>query len=203
MWKYLALFFLSLALLLPAQSQAQGVRQYANRADAFFGDVYLGVKYGEISAADDDSDLPEDGSDIRNAGIAFGRLVNDYVGWEFEYTSTVSKDDFTVDGVDYGDLEAETLGIFLVAKSRGDVYVKGRVGWMRVTQEFDPFDETNAYGGAYGVGAGVKFGEYGAVELEYTRHPSAEYKINVPPVGEVEFDVYTDLLTIGYVLSFE
>lgn len=216
MRKYLAIIFLSLAFLVPAQSQAQGVRDYSNRATGFLGDIYLGLKYGELTYAADDSDLPEEGQDIRNAGVVFGRLVNEYVGWEFEYTYTATKDDITIDDIDYGSLAGDTLGIFLVAKTRGDVYAKGRVGYMRVTQQIElrddssPFDETNAYGVGFGFGGGVKIGKTGAIEFEYTRHPNAEYNftVDLTPVGgpaafPVELEAYTDLFTIGYIWSFK
>ena len=82
MWKYLAIFFLSLAFLLPGQSQAQGVRDYANRADAFFGEVYLGLKYGIYELYDDDLN---DG-DEAEAGQRCGLSVSG-IGGSFDHRS--------------------------------------------------------------------------------------------------------------------
>lgn len=204
MWKYLALFFLSLALLLPAQSQAQGVRQYANRADAFFGEVYLGLKYGIYELYDDDLD---DGDEAEPAqgGVVFGKAINDVLGWEFEYTNTVSKED---DWLGAGlDVEAESVGIYLTAKSPGDAYVKGRVGYVRVEQDISLFAPYNAYGIAYGVGGGYEFVKGLALEVEYTVMPTEERSasgILVPGVpSSFEFDIESNLLTVGLVWSFE
>ena len=223
MWKYLAFFFLSLALWLPAQSQAQGVRDYANRQDGYVGAVYLGLKYGEVTFALDSSDLPEDGSDVMNFGLVFGRKVNDILGWEVEYTYTASEDDVTLEDVfeetrgntttsidfEYSDVSLEKLGFFLIAKSSGNVYAKGRLGYVRNTLELGDLGDDNIYGIAYGFGGGVKIGDSGSnVEFEYTRYPSEEYRFSTtsPFTGRTfsdDKDVYSDMFTIAWVWSFE
>ncbi len=204
MWKYLALFFLSLALLLPAQSQAQGVREYTNRADAFFGEVYLGLKYGIYELYDDDLN-DGDEAEMGQGGIVFGKSINDVLGWEFEYTTTVSKEDEWLDA----DLnvETESVGIYLTAKAGGDVYVKGRVGYLRVEQDISLFKPYNAYGIGYGVGGGFKFAKGLALEIEYTVLPEEERSasgIVAPGVpASFDFDIESEMLTVGLIWSFE
>jgi len=186
-------FILSLTFLLPAVSHA--ARDYGRNPADFFGQVYFATKYGEITIAED---LPENGSDIRNVAFVFGKGLNDVLSMEFEYSTTVSEDDDYFGG-GYG-ASADTLGLFLAAKTPGKVYVKGRVGYAKVKQEFgdDPLipelgGSKNVYGVAVGIGAGVKVGKRGAVEVEYTIYPTRD---------DVEtVDLETDFIGVSYVWS--
>lgn len=204
MRKNLAIGFLSLTFLLPAVSNA--ARDYGRNPADFFGQVYFAAKYGEITIADD---VPENGSDIRNAGFTFGKGINNILSAEFEYTTTVSEDD------DYlgssASASVDTLGLFLAAKTPGKVYFKGRVGYTRVTQEFGPlsgFPELEGtkhiYGVAVGVGGGVKVGKNGAIELEYALYPTRDDVETIDfggSVGVLEFDLEMDFITLSYVWS--
>jgi opacity protein-like surface antigen len=201
MRKNLAIVFLSLTFLIPAVSHA--ARDYGRSPLDYGGQVYLTIKYGETTIADS---VPENGSDIRNLGFVFGKGINDVLAMEFEYTTTVSKDD------DYGgsDLSASTdiLGLFLVAKTAGDIYVRGRIGYTRVTQDFgssasglfdDLSGQKNIYGVGYGVGAGYKFMKGGAVELEYMVYPTRDDV----DFGGNEVDLEMDFISLNYVMSFD
>lgn len=205
MRKNLAIVFLSLTFLVPGVSQA--ARDYGRNPLDFGGQVYLIIKYGESTIADS---VPENGSDIRNLGFVFGKEVNEILAMEFEYTFTVSKDD------DYGgdDLSASTdiLGLFLVGRSSGDLYFKGRIGYTRVTQDFgdsasslydDVSGETNVYGVGYGVGAGYKFMKGGALELEYMVFPTRDDVEFSTGATTIEEDLEMDFISLNYVLSFE
>lgn len=204
MRKNLAIGFLSLTFLLPAVSHA--ARDYGRNPADFFGQVYFATKYGEITIAED---LPENGSDIRNVAFVFGKGINEVLSMEFEYSTTVSEDDDYF-GAGYG-ASANSLGLFLAAKSSGKVYFKGRVGYARVSQEFgdDPLipeigGSKNIYGLAVGVGAGVKVGKQGAVEFEYTKYATRDDVETIdlgPGIGVVEFDVETDFISLSYVWS--
>lgn len=205
MRKNLAIVFLSLTFLIPGLSNARdyGRISYPDR-------VYLVLKYGEVTIADD---VPEDGSDIRNVGIVLGRGFNDTVSMEFEYTLTVSKDDSYFSSGN--EASVDTLGIFLTAKTQGDLYVKGRAGWARTTQEFgdDPVVDIggteNVYGMAVGVAAGYKFMKGGAIELEYMIYPTRDdvdfdTRPVLGPSGPVfEEDLEMDFISLNYVMSFE
>lgn len=204
MRKNLAIGFLSLTFLLPAASHA--ARDYGRNPADFFGQVYFAAKYGEITIADD---VPENGSDIRNLGFAFGKGINDVLSMELAFSTTVSEDD------DYlgsgASASVDTLGLFLAAKTPGKVYFKGRVGYTRVTQEFSSgsgFPELegtkNIYGLAVGVGGGIKVGKNGAIELEYALFPTRDDVQTVdlgPSIGRLEFDLEMDFISLSYVWS--
>ncbi|MFZ9037101.1 MAG: outer membrane beta-barrel protein [Gammaproteobacteria bacterium] len=205
MRKNLVIVFLSLTFLIPAVSHA--ARDYGRNPIDFGGGVYLVLKYGEITIADD---VPEDGSDIRNLGFAFGKQVNDVLAMEFEYTATVSEDG------DYGGTgsraSADTVGFFVVARTPGDLYAKGRLGYTRVSQEFsdnpviDWGGEKNVYGIAAGVSVGYKIMKGGAIELEYMLYPTRDdVEFDFSGVGGpvVEEDLEMDFVAINYVWSFE
>ncbi len=204
MRKNLAIGFLSLTFLLPAVSHA--ARDYGRNPADFFGQVYFATKYGEVTIAED---LPENGSDIRNLAFVFGKGLNEVLSMEFEYSTTVSRDDDYL-GAGYA-ASADSLGLFLAAKSPGKIYFKGRVGYARVTQKFgdDPiFPELegskNVYGLAVGVGAGVKVGKQGAIEFEYMKYPTRNNVESIdlgPSLGVIEFDLEMDLISLSYVWS--
>jgi len=195
MRKNLTIVFLSLILLMPTVSHA--ARDYGNseRIEAFFGEVYLGLKYGRLTIAEDVPD--SDGADIRNLGFAFGKGINEVLAMEFIWNTTVTEDDTSS-----GNLSADTIGLYMVAKTPGRVYFKGRVGYIRSTLERDfsgdSFDH-NSYGIAYGVGLGVKIAKGGAIELEYTLLPSIDDSGFVGAPVEVE----SDFLSVSYVLGVD
>lgn len=197
MRRYLTVIFLVSSLLMPAVSSAQG--NYSNRAEAFLGEVYLGVKYGRITYAEEIPDF-SDGSDTRNLGFMFGKRFNDVVGMELEYTQTVTADDTSV-----GDIYTDTLGFYMVGKFGGKVYGKGRLGYTRLTQERnfagDSFDN-NTYGIAWGLGIGFNVYQKGSIEIEYTVLPKTDDRgfLNVP-AGQ-EFEAEGDLVTVNYVWGF-
>jgi hypothetical protein len=170
MRKNLTIVFLSLVFLMPSVSHA--ARDYGNaeRIDAFFGEVYLGIKYGRVTIAEDVPD--SDGADIRNLGFAFGKGIND----------------------------THSVGLYLAAKTQGTVYVKGRIGYTRTTLERNfngsSFDH-NSYGIAYGAAAGVKIGKSGAIELEYTIMPDIDDSGFVGAPVEVESDFVSISYVMG------
>lgn len=202
MRKNLVIVFLSLTFLIPAASHA--ARDYGRNPIDFGGGVYLVLKYGEITIAED---VPEDGSDIRNLGFAFGKQVNDVLALEFEYTTTVSEDD------DYGgtgsSASVETVGFFVVARTPGDLYAKGRLGYTRAAQEFDDNafvdwgGEENVYGMAAGVSVGYKIMKGGAIELEYMLYPTRDDVEFTSGAITIEEDLEMDFVAINYIWSFE
>ena len=200
----IAVVVLSLLFLIPATSNAAG--RYDNSSRDFYpGKVYLGVKYGNIRALDLEISNPATGmdeekdADIGTLGFVAGGSINDFLSMEFEYNYTVSKEYF---GSLPGRLEAEGWGLYLTAKSQGDVYVKGRVGYTQT--EFDGNDGSSGsgsvtnYGVAGGVGVGFKFGP-GALEIEYTVFP----KIDRIWGEELDDDLDTDLITVGYMFTYD
>ena len=197
MRRYLTVIFLVSSFLMPAVSSAQG--NYSNRAEAFLGDVYLGVKYGRITYSDNVPDY-DDGSDTRNAGFMFGKRFNQFVGMELAYTQTVTADETSA-----GDVFTDTLGFFVVGKTPGKVYAKGRLGYSRLTQERnfsgESFDH-NSYGIAYGVGVGFNFYKKASIEIEYTVLPKTDDRGFLGVPSGVDFEAEADLITLNYVWGF-
>ncbi|MCP4877444.1 MAG: hypothetical protein GY896_18440 [Gammaproteobacteria bacterium] len=199
MRKNITIVLLFLTFLVPTVSHA--ARDYSSyQTNDLIGDVYLGVKYSRIGIFSDDLD-DGDKSDSRNVGFMFGKGINDLLSWEIAYNSNVTKED---DWLGAGlNVEAETLGFFLVAKTQGDIYFKGRVGYSRVTEDLSAIGEFNSYGIAYGVGAGFKIGKIGAIEVELSKLPTENLDLDVPGFGPISFDVEAEMVSVAYVWAFE
>ena len=141
----------------------------------------------------------EKDAEIGTIGLVIGGDINDLLSMEFEYNYTVSEEYY---GRLPGRLEAEGWGLYLAAKSQGDIYVKGRVGYTQT--EFEGSDgggsrgSTTNYGVAGGVGVGFKIGP-GALEIEYTLFPQIERIWG----EELDDDIDTDMITIGYMFSYD
>ncbi len=131
MTKYIAIAVLSLALLVPATSNASRYKfEGKESAEVFPGKAYLGLKYGVFNTSQTVG--PYD-VEMDNLGFVFGGEINDILSLEFAFSQTISADK-TESGGSTAKQTADTLGFFLVAKSRGDVYVRGRVGYTRAEQ---------------------------------------------------------------------
>jgi opacity protein-like surface antigen len=204
MTKYIAIAVLSLALLIPATSNAGRYTFEDSRSGKLIpGKAYLGIKFGQITI-----DEPVSGSDdveMENVGLTFAGDINDYLALEFEFSQTVSEEE--LDLFNLGpDLKvsSNTLGLFLVGKTQGDIYFKGRVGYTRVEQDisYSGFSiSANVYGVAAGLGAGIKLSKGAALEIEYTVYPKTD---RFEDLG-IGFDdgLDTEFVTIGFVWSFE
>ena len=196
MRKHLTVIFLVSSLLLPAVSHAANLYS-PNRAEAFFGDVYLGVKYGRLTYAESVPDY-DDGSDTRNLGFSFGRKFNDNVAMEFSYDYTVTDDSSSA-----GDVSTDVLGLFVVGKTTGDLYFKGRLGYTRLTQErnssVDSFDK-HTYGIAVGGAIGFTIYDKGSLEIEYTILPTTDGSSSGFVGAPV--DLESDFLSVNYVWGF-
>jgi len=202
MTKYIAIAVLSLALLIPATSNASRYQFEDSRSGALIpGKAYLGVKYGVFKSEQNVG--PSDKYDVEmdNLGFVFGGEINDILALEFDYSQTVSADKEESMG-STARASVDSIGLFLVAKSRGDVYVRGRVGYTRIEIELSFMGDSesdNIYGLAYGIGAGIKVGKGAAVEIEYTVFPETDEFFGVPIAGEIE----NEFLTVGFVWFFE
>jgi hypothetical protein len=198
MTKYIAIAVLSLALLIPAASNASRYNFGDERSGALIpGKVYLGVQVGQLSIEADTSG--SDPLDMDHIGFTFGGDVSDFLGLEFAYTQTVSDERDEVDRA-----STNTMGLFLVGRTQGDVYFKGRAGYSIVNQEFSLLGTSfndNIYGLAYGLGAGIKFGRTVALEIEYTVFPETDEYDALGRLVNVDFD--TEFVTVGFVWSIE
>ena len=204
MTKYIAIAVLSLVLLIPATSNAGRYSFDDSRSGALIpGKVYLGVKYGLLTI-----DEPVSGADdveMDNVGFTFSGDINEYLALEFEFSTTVSESE--QDLLDLGPnlkVSSDTLGLFLVGKTQGDVYIKGRVGYTRVAQDISYSGSSisaNVYGVAAGLGAGIKLAEGAALEIEYSVYPETD-RFEELGIG-FDDDLETEFVTVGFVWSFE
>ncbi len=177
MTKYIAIAVLSLVLLIPATSNASRYKFEDTRSGGLIpGKAYLGIKYGLMTI-----DKPVSGADdveMDNVGFTFSGDINEYLALEFEFSTTVSESE--QDLLDLGPnlkVSSDTFGLFLVGRSRGDVYFKGRVGYTRVAQDISYSGSSisaNVYGMAAGLGAGIKLAEGAALEIEYSVYPKTD-----------------------------
>lgn len=199
MRKNIAIAVLGLALLIPAASNAADPYRSTSRGAAFAGEVYLGLKYGSI-AIDDGVSIGDD-ADVRNTGFMFGGAINDHLGLEFDFTQTVTTDDELVSGLIGRNISTDTLGFFLVGKTLGDIYVKGRVGYVIMDQHIgltgSNFNNNN-YGVGLSLGVGAKIGETGAIEIEYTALPDTDKE----DTGFAE-DLESEFVSIAYVWVYD
>jgi len=202
MTKYIAIAVLSLALLIPATSNASRYKFGDTNSGALIpGKVYLGVKYGLLTIEEDTSGSDE--VEMDNLGFTFGGDINEYLGLEFAYTQTVSDARKKVDGSTLT-ASIDTLGLFLVGRTQGDVYFKGRAGYTKVNQNIKFLGlggDDNIYGMAYGLGAGIKFGKTIALEIEYTVFPDTD---EFDKIGSFfADDLETEFVTVGLVWAIE
>ena len=192
----IAAVVLTLAMLVPATSYAAGSYRSNNTTSAIGSTkVYLGVKYGVLTIEPDAAGADDIETD--NLGFMFGGHFNDYLSLEFDYTETVSsgKDNFlgTVTRV-----KTDTTGIFLVARTTGTAYVKGRVGYSWIDQDVSDAGTDRIYGLAYGAGVGFELGDTFAIEGEYTIYPKTDEFDRFGSAGDLD----TSLLSVNAVWSY-
>lgn len=203
MTKYIAIAVLSLALLMPATSNASRYQFEDSRSGTLFpGKVYLGIKAGQFTIEEDTSGSEE--IEMDNIGITFGSDINEYLGLEFEYTQSASEEKTDKFGPSLT-ASTDTIGLYLVGRTQGDVYFKGRVGYTRVNQDVSITGflsgDDNIYGIAYGLGAGIQFGKSTAVEIEYTVFPDTDEHDKLGSL--FAHDLETEFISIGLVWSIE
>jgi outer membrane immunogenic protein len=150
---------------------------------------YLGGGVASLS-----TDAPSDPDNyFFQAGYSFGG------GWaaEFLYTDSYSDADlgtFEVEDIDVNaKLSASAMGLYAVYRSAGDLYFKGKLGYIdaEMTITASAMGESASESASetdfsYGIGGGYAFGAH-ALELEYTT------------TGD---DINWDIISFGYKYQF-
>ena len=96
--------------------------------------------------------------------------------------------------------ETDTLGLFLVFKTPGNVYGKARAGYAVIEQDVSTVGSDNVYGLAFGLGGGINFSDNLAVELEYTLFPETD---EFDRLGRIIDDTWTtEFISLGLVFSY-
>lgn len=197
MKKNIAAAVLTLVMLVPIAGHAAGVYRSNNSSSAFgAAKVYLGVKGGILSLESDG--FGPDPVDITNIGFVFGGHFNDYMAMEFDYTQTVSAAHEQFLGTDVT-VGADTIALFLIFRTTGSLYLKGRIGYGWIDQDVGGVGKDTIYGLAGGIGAGMEFSDTFGIEVEYTIYPTADEFDTFGAAG----DVTADLLSLNLVFSYD
>lgn len=123
-----------------------------------------------------------DFGDATNVGLLFGYTfarpvgINGSASIEFEGTSNTDEGDIGPDsnfGPNVtGQWDVDTLALFFAYRTPGVVYFKGKLGGVQSKVEARLSNGTTAsqddFGFAYGAGLGVRLGNHGKIEAEYT-----------------------------------
>ena len=131
--------------------------------------AYAGVEYGTFTSED---------ADMGNLGVNFGVHINKILSAEGAYTFSVDKEDVDSDIT----LATTSLGVYLAARSEGQFYVKGQLGFATVDFDMKGFGVTvsdDTAGLSYGAGVGARF-ENVMLELKYIKYPELETFAGLP-----------------------
>ncbi|MFK7992513.1 MAG: hypothetical protein AB8B87_00140 [Granulosicoccus sp.] len=121
----------------------------------------IGVKAGPMLVGFDDVDVDEDPVSV---GVLLGYDFDSQPGgFALEAEATRSTAAGLVSGID---LEVESQGLYLSYATRGNLYLKGRVGYMDASLVADSLSEEEG-GETYGLAIGLRLGAI-RVELDYT-----------------------------------
>lgn len=130
------------------------------------GKWIVGIKAGVMENS------TEGFGDATNAGIVLGYRFSRPMGGiggsssiEFEFTTSVDDGDFTGTGTTW---DVDTYALFFTYSTPGKVYFKGKLGGMTSDVSSSAGLDNSASGLGYGVGFGVKLGQRGKIEAEYT-----------------------------------
>jgi opacity protein-like surface antigen len=192
----IAAVVLTLAMLVPLTGNAATTYRSNNSPSAIGATkVYLGVKYGVLTIEPDVSGSSD--VEVDNLGFMFGGHFNDYMGLEFEYTRTVSteNENFLGTSVEVG---TDTMGLFLMARTTGDVYGKLRLGYSWIEQDFGDLGSDTVYGLSYGIGGGFDITDTFGIEAEYTVYPETD---ETDRFGR-NADLLTDMISVSLVWSY-
>ncbi len=167
--RYLFTLLLGFAVVSPTFS-AEEATWFGQRAT---GKWLVGVKGGTVKNGNDDFDDANSGGVL--LGYEFSRAIAFDGTASVEFEGTNSFDDGDIGGATTlgvpGRWDVETYGLYFAYRTPGTVYFKGRLGGQHsdVTSKFGSSrasdDDASLAGGA---GLGVKLGEWGKIELEWT-----------------------------------
>jgi hypothetical protein len=97
------------------------------------------------------------------------------------------------------DFETDTINLYLVYKSPGDVYFKAKAGYSYINITLDSevagrlSDSTEGF--SFGLAGGIAIGD-GAIELSYYRFPDFD------DFDGVSFDEEVEMINLAYLWTF-
>ncbi|MDJ0957551.1 MAG: hypothetical protein QNI91_11855 [Arenicellales bacterium] len=145
---------------------------FADEEGTFFGQDATGKWIVGIKAGVMENNT-EGFGDATNAGIVLGYRFSRAIGGiggsssvEFEATTSVSDGDISGTGSEW---DVNTYALFFTYATPGKVYFKGKLGGMYSDVSSNAAGVGgNASGFSGGLGFGLKIGENGKIEAEYT-----------------------------------
>ena len=151
---------------------------------------YGGLSYGQVAIDD---------IDTGNIGIVLGSIDENGIGYELFYSFTVIDDEDTDLGFEV-EAETDTIGIFAVYQTPGDIYLKGKLGYGFVNLKFDNVDlgsaSDSAEGLAFGLAGGIEISD-GALELTYYRFADLEEFDGI----DID-DVEVEMINLAFLWTF-
>ena len=97
---------------------------------------------------------------------------------EASYTQTLKKENVTLNSV-AGEYKEETLGVFIAARTKSDIYVKAKLGVVNHRITTDTVVTYNAAKLSAGIGFGIKNDAGGITEIEYVRYDNDISLVNI------------------------
>lgn len=143
--------------------------------------VYIGVSAGQtrvIQGANGSYDVAT--TSTLTAGFIYSDTASLQSIIEATYTQTLKKENVTINSV-AGNYKEETLGVFLAARTKSDVYAKAKLGVVNHRITTNTVVTYNSSKLSAGIGFGIKNESGGITEIEY-----------------VVYDNDISLLNIGY-----
>lgn len=144
-----------------------GCLAFSAAASAQDAPFYLGVKVGSMDA--DFSGFDRAVNVGLNIGYELLRDTRGALAIEGEYTTTASDGDISGGG----EWDADTLAVYAAYRTAGDLYVKGKAGYLNQDVKGTGGGASNITSGdesgfSYGIGAGWRLDRKSALEIEYT-----------------------------------
>lgn len=155
------------------------------------GNWQIGLKGATVMNGEQNFD------DASNTGVVLGYefsrslKVKGSAAVEFEGTASFDDGDIDTNAVTgtTGQWDVDTYGLFFAYRSPGMVYAKGRLGGLHteVNSKINTVssDKTTDTSLAFGAGIGVKVGDYGKVELEYTSNAGTTNDLEIISLGGI------------------
>lgn len=103
-----------------------------------------------------------------NGGFRIGYCGASGWGIEGEFTGSIVEGELDTYWYGEQDYSISTAALYGTYRSHGDLYFKGRLGYLNEKVDFDGFGSASDSGASAGLGFGFKVSENATMEAEYT-----------------------------------
>ena len=142
-----------------------------SKAEARETPYYFGISGGQTQVKNTSTQQYQDATSLGlKVGVRIFENDSVWTGSELKYTKTTAKQEVTVSGTSTtSKYEVATTGLYLVGRTIGSIYVKGKVGASHRLISINDATTQETTRGSAGVGLGIRQG--GAImEIEYTQY---------------------------------